>query len=132
MNEISFGHRKSTLSIKSELLIKLKSLIITRINVGQVLDQLKSNNLFTFVFKLPKYHLSFIRKISLFIRKSHYTLDVSPFSVEVLSSCRRRTTHVTMLSGRTRIHEIIKLDQSAFSCLSLPETGPSNQTSRWK
>lgn len=63
MNEISLGHRESTLSKKSELLIKLKSLIITRINVGQVIDQLKSNNLFIFVFKLPKYHLSFIRKI---------------------------------------------------------------------
>lgn len=63
MNEISLAHRESTLSTKSELLIKLISLIITRINVGQVIDQLKSNNLFIFAFKLPKYHLSFIRKI---------------------------------------------------------------------
>ena len=63
MNEISLGHRESTLSTKSELLIKLKSLIITRINVGQVVDQLKPNNLFIFAFKFLKYHLSFIRKI---------------------------------------------------------------------
>lgn len=63
MNEIFLGHRESTLSTKSELLIRLISLIITRINVGQVIDQLKSNNLFIFASKLPKYHLSFIRKI---------------------------------------------------------------------